>query len=143
MTAVSKEFVVAGNATFTVDNGSGNWYTFKVRGKDLDTRPVYFVNLLTGPNNEGDFTYLGLLDPATGAVRLTAKSRLTDDSKPVKAVRWALRHVWDGRPFPAPATCHHEGRCGRCGRKLTVPESIETGLGPECAGRVATEPNHV
>lgn len=29
----------------------------------------------------------------------------------------------------------HEGRCGRCGRKLTVPSSIETGLGPECAGK--------
>jgi hypothetical protein len=27
----------------------------------------------------------------------------------------------------------HEGRCGRCGRKLTVPESIESGFGPECA----------
>lgn len=27
----------------------------------------------------------------------------------------------------------HEGSCGRCGRKLTVPSSIETGLGPECA----------
>lgn len=29
----------------------------------------------------------------------------------------------------------HEGRCGRCGRKLTVPESIETGIGPDCAKR--------
>jgi hypothetical protein len=26
----------------------------------------------------------------------------------------------------------HEGRCGRCGRKLTVPESIHNGYGPEC-----------
>ena len=29
----------------------------------------------------------------------------------------------------------HEGRCGKCGRKLTVPESLTSGLGPECAGR--------
>jgi hypothetical protein len=29
----------------------------------------------------------------------------------------------------------HEGRCGACGRRLTVPESIERGLGPECYGR--------
>ena len=31
----------------------------------------------------------------------------------------------------------HEGRCGRCGRKLTVPESIEAGYGPECINLVA------
>lgn len=30
----------------------------------------------------------------------------------------------------------HEGSCGRCGRKLTVPESIANGLGPECAEKV-------
>lgn len=27
----------------------------------------------------------------------------------------------------------HHGRCGRCARPLTVPESIQLGLGPECA----------
>jgi len=26
----------------------------------------------------------------------------------------------------------HEGACGRCGRTLTVPESIASGFGPEC-----------
>jgi hypothetical protein len=26
----------------------------------------------------------------------------------------------------------HEGRCGKCGRTLTVPDSIANGLGPEC-----------
>ena len=27
---------------------------------------------------------------------------------------------------------YHDGRCGKCGRQLTVPASIETGFGPEC-----------
>jgi len=27
-------------------------------------------------------------------------------------------------------------RCGRCGRVLTVPESVESGFGPECIGRL-------
>ena len=30
----------------------------------------------------------------------------------------------------------HEGRCGRCGRALTVPESIDTGFGPHCAAEM-------
>jgi hypothetical protein len=38
--------------------------------------------------------------------------------------------------LPKGLKVHHEGRCCRCGRKLTVPESIETGLGPECASRL-------
>ena len=32
-------------------------------------------------------------------------------------------------------TLHLEGRCVICNRKLTDPESIETGIGPVCAGR--------
>jgi hypothetical protein len=27
----------------------------------------------------------------------------------------------------------HEGKCGKCGRALTVPSSILTGIGPECS----------
>ena len=32
----------------------------------------------------------------------------------------------------------HEGRCGKCGRKLIVPESIARGIGPEKGGTCAT-----
>jgi len=28
----------------------------------------------------------------------------------------------------------HEGKCGKCGRKLTTPESIKNGFGPTCLG---------
>jgi hypothetical protein len=27
----------------------------------------------------------------------------------------------------------HQGRCGKCGKVLTVPKSIESGFGPECS----------
>ena len=27
---------------------------------------------------------------------------------------------------------HHEGRCCRCGRVLSTPESCDRGIGPEC-----------
>tara|TARA_R110002096_G_scaffold84290_4_gene194649 strand:+ start:14 stop:667 length:654 start_codon:yes stop_codon:yes gene_type:complete len=37
------------------------------------------------------------------------------------AARWGRMEIW------------HEGKCSRCGRKLTVPSSIATGLGPVCA----------
>src|ERR1019366_4832357 len=47
----------------------------------------------------------------------------------------AWNYLWDRvlrGLLPANLEVWHEGKCGRCGRKLTVPESIERGIGPEC-----------
>lgn len=132
---IESKFVTAGRAVFTVESASGEWYTYKVnRSKGSEQyKPALFVSLLTGPDNTADFTYLGKLDEYSGDVVLTAKSKYRLDSTPVKVIRWALRHVWTNKPLPAGYAIRHEGRCGRCGRALTVPESIETGIGPECA----------
>lgn len=136
---IGRAFLLAGRAVFTLQ-GRDARYTFRVARKDPaagDTRPpVYFVSLLTGPDNTSDYTYLGMLEPATGAVRLTRASRYTDASIPVKAIRWALPYLWRGLALPAPARIYHMGRCGRCGRALTVPASVESGFGPECIGRI-------
>lgn len=129
----ARRFILGGNATFTLE-GREQRYTYRVTRSDDGA--VYFVALLTGPDNTADYTYLGLLDDASGAVRLTRKSRMTDDSVPVIALRWALRWIWSGKPLPAPAKIYHVGRCGRCGRALTVPSSIESGFGPECLGKI-------
>jgi len=136
---IGPEFVTAGRAVFTVSNGSGEHYTYRVTRKEKDGREgdyVYFVNLLSGCDNDNDYTYLGVFEPGRCEVRLTRKSKLSEESKPVAVVRWALRRVWAGDGIPPGYQIQHAGKCGRCGRTLTVPESIETGLGPQCAGRV-------
>ena len=132
---LTKDFITAGRAIFTVESKTGERYTYRVSHKEGDGGwpDAWFVSLLTGPCNEADYTYLGMLDPATGGVRLTKASKYTDDTVPVKVVRWALGLVWADRELPPGYALHHEGRCGRCGRTLTVPESIESGIGPECA----------
>jgi len=38
--------------------------------------------------------------------------------------------------FPANFEFWHEGRCAACARRLTVPESVATGFGPDCADRL-------
>ena len=136
---LDKQFFTGGNATFTVENGHGTHYTFKVRQPDngrFEGTPPHFVSLLTGPDNENSYTYLGVMCPETGSVRLTRKSRYTDDSAPVKVVRWALKHVFGDRTLPDGYAIHHEGKCGCCGRTLTVPESVKRGIGPECWSRM-------
>lgn len=135
---VTREFITAGKAIFTVKNPAGERYTFKVTKAKEDgsgRKPCWFVAVFTGSANESEsaYTYAGLLDAATGGIITTRGSRFAKDSVPVKVAAWAMRHVWAGQQLPAGYTCQHEGRCGRCGRLLTVPESITSGFGPECS----------
>jgi hypothetical protein len=144
---LDKNFFMGGNATFTVDNGKGTHYTFKIRqpkeaGAGYTSRP-HFVKLLTGPDNTSNYTYMGIVDETHPTpdqtrltVRLTAKSRYTDDSTPVKVLRWVLLHAMTDRILPEGYAVHHEGKCGCCGRKLTHPVSLTVGIGPECAKRL-------
>lgn len=134
---IGPSFVLAGRAIFTVTNPKGDRYTFRVKvAASTPTRPAaYFVGLLTGPDNTGSYTYIGVLDPATGAIRHTQKSGVAADAIPFKVAAWALALIWARKPAPAGYDILHAGRCGRCGRILTVPESILSGLGPECARR--------
>ena len=125
-------FILAGNATFTLRSlKTGSRYTYKVR--QADDKPLWFVNLLTGPDNNSDYTYLGLVSDNT--FRLTKKSQMTDDSVPVVAFRWFLGKLVQ-QTIPEQVELWHAGRCGRCGRTLTVPESVESGFGPECVTKI-------
>lgn len=141
---LDKNFFMGGNATFTVDNGKGTHYTFKIRQpKKQNPRFVgpapHFASLLTGPDNENSYTYLGMVreskptpDTTGFLVTLTKASRYAEDSVPVKVLRWVLNLVATGGNLPEGYAVHHEGKCGCCGRTLTVPESIKRGIGPEC-----------
>ena len=132
---LDKNFFFGGNATFTVESlKSGQHKTFKIRqGKanPLYPKPVWFVSLLTGSDNENSYTYIGMVNPENGALTLTRKSQRNDQSIDVLTFRFVMNHLFSDRIYPN-AKVHHEGKCGCCGRKLTVPESIERGIGPEC-----------
>lgn len=133
MTFDARAFITAGRAVFTLQ-GRDARYTFRINKSD-DGRAL-FVGMLTGPDNTADYTYVGLLEARTGWLRLTKRSSYTDASTPVLALRWALPIVWRGDTLPAPAQLYHVGKCGRCGRALTVPSSIDAGIGPECATKL-------
>lgn len=130
-----RQYVLAGNATFTIKSEmTGTHYTFRVRQAEDDKgKPtaLWFVQMLTGPDNESDYHYMGIFAGKDEDFRLTQKSRYTEESVPVKAMRYFWRHIQKGH-LPPHCTVRHEGACGRCGRKLTVPESIDSGLGPDC-----------
>jgi hypothetical protein len=137
--ADAKTYALAGHATITLTSKRTEArYTYRItQAKNRDTnepQQMWFVGLLSGPNNETDYTYVGLIG-SDGQFRLTAKSKLAADSKPVRGFNYFLKHVNAGQ-LPADLEVRHEGACGRCGRKLTVPESIDRGIGPECANQM-------
>lgn len=131
-------FLFAGKARFTlVSTKTGTRYTYRVTKAENDEGP-WFVSVLTGSDNEFDYSYMACIFPDNrGRLVHTRKSRITSDAPSAKALAWYLHHLATGSDSIEAVEFHHAGACGRCGRTLTDPESIETGLGPVCAGLVA------
>lgn len=131
-------FVLAGNATFTlVSEQTGARFTYRVRAGKGDGAPL-FVHLLTGPDNARDYTYLGCVWVGGSSPRYVhgKRSPVSTSAPGAKGFAWFARQVF-GRGVLEGAAFHHEGRCCRCGRLLTVPESVVSGWGPECAKKAA------
>jgi hypothetical protein len=129
-------FALAGNARLTlVSKKTGQRFTFRIRQPQERTgvkMPPHFVQLLSGPDNGSDYHFLGTI--FNGAeFRHSYKSRIGATAPSARAWSWFWPRLVLGN-LPSSLEVWHEGRCGRCGRALTVPESIERGIGPECAG---------
>lgn len=125
-------FILAGKSVFTIENTeTGNRFTYRV--KKADDGEAWFVSLLSGPDNISDYRYMGLI--RNSSFRRTAKSKITADAPSFRAFQWCWPRLLRN-DLPPNVKVHHEGRCGRCGRVLTVPESIESGFGPECINHV-------
>lgn len=146
---ITQDFVLAGNATFTLEipaafakeRNTKPHYTYKVTYSEPNGQwaEAYWVGLLTGSDNENSFSRLGKLDPVTGEVRLVRGACATETSYCFRLLERALACVWDRETVRMEAAgfdLHHEGKCGKCGRKLTVPSSVESGIGPECAKKM-------
>jgi len=132
------DYALAGNATLTLESlKTGAHFTFKVRlAKPRDgeePQALWFVSLLNGPDNGSDYQYLGII--RNGRFTRTAKSRITEEASSFKAFNFFWACITAGK-LPESLAVRHEGRCGRCGRVLTVPESIDAGIGPECANKL-------
>lgn len=132
-------FITGGNAIFTIRNEkTGNRYTYKVT-KPKYPIPWYWIYVLNGSDNESNYIFLGSFTLKDG-YRHSPKSYVTQDAKSVIVIDWYIRKLL-AQKLPPEVVTYHEGKCARCGRKLTVPESISSGFGPECITRVFD--NHV
>lgn len=143
-----RAYIFAGRARFTLrSKKTGQRFTFRVskaKERPGDKKaPPFFVSVLTGPDNEAHYTYMGCVWGADGRGKLGAfkhsgKKGITEAAPSVVAFRWFMEQVVVAGSAKAVELleCWHTGRCGKCGRVLTVPESVGTGFGPECAHMV-------
>lgn len=123
---------------------TGERRTFRV--KPMDKAAVaengvqdqrFFVSFLSGPENTRDYTYLGQI--LNGKFTLTQKSRATgiNEQTPSFVIfKAAFETLMTMTVMPKMLQVTHSGRCGKCRKALTVPQSVNDGFGPECVTTV-------
>jgi hypothetical protein len=122
--------ILTHNGTWTLKSPkTGDHRTFKVstvqKGNLKDKR---VISLLIGQDNETDYLGFGFVRE-DGTVAVWNKHRGTQFDK--FADLFDRETYWRNRGVEFMA----ETVCRKCNRKLTDPVSIETGIGPICAGR--------
>jgi len=135
--AAIKRFILAGNATFTIQSvETGVHFTFVLAAPPRRKTHDRFARVLIGPET---WAYLGVI--VNGNLLPTRASKISEKAPSWRALAWFLRELrrTPDDQTPAKVIFRHEGKCGRCGRPLTTPASIDTGLGPDCAEILGVE----
>lgn len=130
-----RQFILAGNAYFTLKSlKTGDHFTFRV--KKSKKTPTYFVNVRSGPEDGRIYHLLGLINTEAQYNALKKNAYRIWATKSGVAFDWFWRHLTERNHIPTGLEVWHDGRCCRCGRRLTDPESIDRGIGPECYSKV-------
>jgi hypothetical protein len=119
------EFLLGGKSLFTfLNTKSENRFTYSVKKHKTDD--IYFVSVLTNPDV---YQYIGVVK--NKEYTHTKKSKISKESQSVRVFDFVFSKL-KSSSLPESIEIWHEGKCGKCGRTLTVPSSIQTGFGPEC-----------
>lgn len=131
------------NGHYTMENTTtGEHRTFMIRTQAAHKKFApgsRIISLLTGPDNIHDYHDFGFVSDE--GIHVWKRYRGEPGEK--SAYEWYATMLWDiatrGREsnfFKAGYRLMIEARCVKCGRLLTEPESLKTGIGPRCAGRM-------
>lgn len=129
-----RQFLLSGNAHFTVENSDTNkHFTFRVsKCKDSE---MFFVSVNT---EYEQYIFIANLwtDENRSTFRLTPSKKFKNVLPQSVQVFQVIidRYVKNNNPHPLIKFYHH-CKCGRCGRKLTTPKSIKNGIGPYCLSK--------
>lgn len=109
---------------------TGEHRTFRIRTMKQDSKFLpgkRVVELLQGPDNESDYRSFGMIGD-DGRVYLWKKHQGQAFYVWVASALQSPEHYVDRVEFS------FEGRCRRCNRLLSDPDSVASGIGPTCSG---------
>lgn len=91
------------------------------------------IGAMVGSSNE-NYEDFGVIKLEGGFPKFywATQSRIAKDDKTIKVFSWLWKSLSQG-VLPKSVEFFNEGKCCRCGRVLTVPESRSRGVGPVCA----------
>lgn len=137
-------FILAGNSMFSLKSAkTQKHFTYKVtrakaKQKGDEAPLLWFVGLLTGADNNADYSYIGIISARGNddvpVFRTTEKTQNPNGAS-VKGFKWFSKQVFGTGAGLSQVECWHAGRCGRCNRTLTDPQSIQSGIGPVCRSK--------
>lgn len=120
---------------------TGEHRTFRMSTQKMDSKFApgkRIISLLVGSDNTSDYKGFGFITDSNDRIALWKKNA---ESKTFLYYKLLIENA-----FGKPADGHNrfykyemllEKYCLRCNRLLTHPESIESGIGPECSKRLA------
>lgn len=125
-----KDYMLAGKACIILYNiTTGTFVKFWLTVKKVDGVVTSWW-IYTNPEKTEYIGYIMKND--TLRLRYPDKDMVNTQSAGIVAMEWFWPRLLSGT-LPNTVAVLHNGYCGRCGRELTNPESLITGLGPECA----------
>lgn len=124
-----REYIYGGKGIVTLLSPTGVHHTYmfaRPRNQDVFPDDVVFVYAV---HDKQKLFYVGMIE--SGRFRITRNSRFDWHTDIVKGANYIVRMANDPS-MNTPMILYHEGMCACCGRQLTNPKSIESGIGPKC-----------
>lgn len=126
------KFMTGGNSTVTFKSLiSGSHFTYKIVASD--DQKFLFIKVLNGPDNTSNYKDILIFQLKDDGTPCLMNRSGVKPSSSIVAFRFVFMNLLLKPGIPMTnLEIWHEGKCCRCGRKLTAPESIANGIGPEC-----------
>lgn len=132
-------YMLAGKSEFILHSSKTNQdFTYRLTrktskdSKEGDNKYIYFLNVKMGHQ----WVYAGVLwfDLENGNYRFAKgqKGQIDASDINIRSLLFVMNKLQINQ-IPMYCSVFHTGKCGLCGKKLTTPESILTGLGPSCS----------
>lgn len=125
-----REYILGGNGIVTLLSPSRKWRTYRFELPRMKSKYPNGTLFVYVKMKHDHWAYVGMLSDSHQSFRSTRGSRFSWTSPEYKGALYLTHMMY--KDFETPMKVFHEGVCGVCGRPLTRPKSIESGIGPIC-----------